>query len=127
MRGQVRPRQQRAKIIISIANTATGVPIVATRRAQTTLLVQDHQTIVLGGLRVNRSTLTRTKVPGLGDVPGLRMLFRSTASDEVDTEILLFLTTHIIESPPVMPHERLVYEELSNTPRNPDVQPLLWR
>lgn len=110
-----------------IAQTATGVPVVATRRAKTTLLVQDHQTIVLGGLRINRSTLTRTKVPGLGDVPAFKLLFRSTSSDETDTEILLFLTTHIIESPPIMPHERLVYEELANTPRNPQVQPHLWR
>ncbi len=119
---QIKPEQSSA-----IAATATGVPIVATRRAETTLLVQDRQTIVLGGLRVNSTTLTRSKVPGLGDLPGVKLLFRSTSSRETDTEILLFLTTHIIESPEVRQHERLVYDELANWPRQPETQPDLWR
>lgn len=110
-----------------IGDTVTGVPIVATRRAQTTLLVQDHQTVVLGGLRISSKTLTRTKVPGLGDVPAVKLLFRSTSKNDSDTEILVFLTIHIVESPTIRPHERLVYEELANMPRQPESQPALWR
>lgn len=110
-----------------IAQTATGVPIIASRRAETTLLVQDRQTIVLGGLRVNASSLSRTKVPGLGDVPAVKLLFRSTSTRERDTEILVFLTTNIVESPPIRPHERLVYDEISNWPRRPEASSDLWR
>lgn len=107
--------------------TPTGVPRVATRRANTTLLVQDHQTVVLGGLRINRKTLSQAKVPGLGDVPAVKLLFRSTSQDESDTEILVFLTSHIVESPPIRPHERLVYDELGNMPRKPNSSPALFR
>jgi type IV pilus assembly protein PilQ len=99
------------------ATTATGVPVVDTRRAETTLIVRDHQTIVLGGLRENRRVKGVTKVPLLGDLPGVKYAFRSVESDKRDTELLVFITVHIVESPPLLPHEQIKSEELANLPR----------
>ena len=105
----------------SIAGTtAIGVPIVDTRKAETTLIVKNHQTIVMGGLRENRNVNTITKVPFLGDLPGVKYAFRSVQSDKADSELLVFLTVHIVESPELMPEERIKAEELANMPRSPN-------
>jgi type IV pilus assembly protein PilQ len=103
----------------SIAGTtAIGVPVVDTRKAETTLIVKNHQTIVMGGLRENRNVNTLTKVPLLGDLPGVKYAFRSVQSDKDDSELLVFLTVHIVESPELLPEEQIKAEELANLPRN---------
>jgi type IV pilus assembly protein PilQ len=99
--------------------TITGVPIVDTRRAETTLIVQNHQTIVLGGLRENRKTKSMSKVPFLGDLPGLKYIFRSDNTSDEDTELLVFLTVHIVESPPLLASDEIKFDELANMPRKP--------
>lgn len=102
--------------------TITGVPILDTRRAATTLIVKNHQTIVLGGLRLNSKMKRLTKVPLLGDLPGVKYAFRSTTNDKDDSELLLFLTTHIVESPVMTAEDKIKFEELANTPRKPNSQ-----
>ena len=105
----------------SIAGTtAIGVPVVDTRKAETTLIIKNHQTIVMGGLRENRNVNTITKVPFFGDLPGVKYAFRSVQSDKADSELLVFLTVHIVESPELMPEDRIKAEELANMPRNPN-------
>jgi type IV pilus secretin PilQ/predicted competence protein len=105
----------------SIAGTTTtGVPVVDTRKAETTLIVKNHQTIVMGGLRENRNVNSITKVPFFGDLPGVKYAFRSVQSDKADSELLVFLTVHIVESPVLLPEERIKAEELANLPRNPN-------
>jgi type IV pilus assembly protein PilQ len=105
----------------SIAGTtAIGVPVVDTRKAETTLIVKNHQTIVMGGLRENRNVNTLTKVPFFGDLPGVKYAFRSVQSDKTDSELLVFLTVHIVESPILLPEERIKAEELANMPRSPN-------
>jgi len=105
----------------SIAGTTgIGVPIVDTRKAETTLILKDHQTIVMGGLRENRNVNTLTKVPFLGDLPGVKYAFRNVQSDKQDSELLVFITVHIVESPVLLPEEKLKAEELANLPRHPN-------
>jgi type IV pilus assembly protein PilQ len=99
--------------------TITGVPIVDTRKAETTLIVRNHQTVVLGGLRENRKIKSMAKVPFLGDLPGVKYAFRSVASNDRDTELLVFLTVHIVESPPLLAREEINFDELANMPRKP--------
>ena len=100
--------------------TVIGVPIVDTRKAETTLIVKNHETIVMGGLRENRNVNTLTKVPFLGDLPGVKYAFRSVQSDKQDTELLVFLTVHIVESAELQPGDRIKAEELANLPRRPN-------
>jgi type IV pilus assembly protein PilQ len=100
-------------------STPTGVPIVDTRRAETTLIVKNHQTIVLGGLRLDRKLKNIVKVPLLGDLPGIKYAFRSVDSSDSDTELLVFITVHIVESPPLLADQKLKFDEIANLPRNP--------
>ena len=107
--------------IIGVAGTTeTGVPRVDTRKAETTLIIKNHQTVVLGGLRENRTVTGVTKVPLLGDLPGVKYIFRSVSSSKVDTELLIFITVHIVESPELLPEDELKANELANLPRKPN-------
>ena len=66
------------------------------RSATTTLTVQDGHTVVIGGLMRNRTARTETKIPILGDIPILGMLFR-TRSDKLEkSNLILVLTPHIV-------------------------------
>jgi len=76
-----------------------GAPTVDTRKAETTLLVKDGQTVVLGGLRKRETTKGVDKVPVLGDMPLLGGLFRSETETETTNELVVFITTRIITEP----------------------------
>lgn len=66
------------------------------RTAKTTVMAQDGETIVIGGLLRKDITETHFKVPLLGDIPLLGMLFRKTVENETDTEVMVFLTPRIL-------------------------------
>ena len=71
-------------------------PVVDKRFAQTIALVNDGQTVVLGGLRKLETRTTVKKVPILGDLPMLGGLFRSETDSEEINELVVFITTTII-------------------------------
>ena len=77
-------------------DTVTQVPIVSTSEAETTVLVKDGVTIVIGGLRKDKREKTVKKIPLLGDLPGIGFLFRSTSDNVTATELVILLTPHII-------------------------------
>jgi type II secretory pathway component GspD/PulD (secretin) len=74
---------------------------------------------VLGGLRTNSNVKNITKVPLLGDLPGVKYAFRSVRSDKEDTELLVFITVHIVESAPLLADQKIKFDELANMPRKP--------
>lgn len=80
----------------SLTNTATGAPGTNTRSAQTTVIVRNGETIVIGGLISDRNETTISKVPVLGDIPILGWLFKSKAITRVRTELLIFVTTKLL-------------------------------
>jgi len=60
------------------------------------VLVDNGQTVVLGGIyEINKSNTT-TKVPGLGDIPGVGVLFRKTSRANSKAELLIFVTPRIL-------------------------------
>lgn len=72
------------------------VPVIDTRSLNTSVLVDDGQTVVLGGIyEINKSD-TVNKVPWLGDVPGVGFLFRSTQRINDKDELLIFVTPRIL-------------------------------
>jgi general secretion pathway protein D len=73
-----------------------GAVTINKRTANTTVVVADQQTVVLGGLMQDAYTTQRTKVPVLGDLPILGALFRSTKTMKKKTNLLLILTPHVI-------------------------------
>ncbi|MDR3692472.1 MAG: secretin N-terminal domain-containing protein [Fimbriimonas sp.] len=79
--------------------TTFNAPIVNQREAETTISAKDGDTIILGGMIRNQVTSTVNKIPLLGDLPLLGKLFRSSNSDHQKTELLVFLTPHIVRDP----------------------------
>ncbi|MHC4350539.1 MAG: type II secretion system protein GspD [Planctomycetota bacterium] len=75
------------------------VQILTKREATTTVTVRDGQTIVIGGLISDQYELRENKVPILGDIPLLGLLFRSEFEESTKTELLIVLTPHVITSP----------------------------
>lgn len=80
---------------------AAGVeaPVINSRRADTVVITPDGQTVVIGGLMQNLKTHTDTKIPLLGDIPLLGAAFRRRVTSDVKTELLIFLTPHIVKDP----------------------------
>jgi type IV pilus assembly protein PilQ len=72
------------------------IPTIDTREINTSVLVDNGQTVVLGGIyEINKSNTT-TKVPGLGDIPGVGVLFRKTSRANSKAELLIFVTPRIL-------------------------------
>jgi len=76
--------------------TAAGDLLTITREAKTTAIVQDGQTVVIGGIMRDRIQNTTNKVPLLGDIPILGWLFKSRTRTADKVNLLLFITPHII-------------------------------
>ena len=81
-----------------ILPSATGgsVPSIDTREITTQVLVNDGQTVVLGGILETERRDTVNKVPFLGDIPGLGWLFRSKGKTDNKDELLIFVTPKIL-------------------------------
>jgi general secretion pathway protein D len=73
--------------------------ITSKRQVENVVVVQDNQTIVIGGLIGNTQTEVQTKIPVLGDIPILGVLFRGKSNTERRTNLLIFLTPHVINEP----------------------------
>ena len=73
-----------------------GAVSITKRTANTTVVVQDQQTVVIGGLMSDEYTTSRTKVPILGDLPLLGALFRTSDVQKRKKNLLLVLTPHVI-------------------------------
>ena len=73
-------------------------PTISKQNAVTTSVVADQQTIVIGGLITDNQVETTTKVPVLGDIPILGMLFRHKSSLTKKRNLLIFLTPYIVRS-----------------------------
>jgi len=73
-------------------------PDIGRREISTTVRVKDGQTIVLGGLLQDNGSKTVNKVPILGDIPLLGRLFRSKSDDSSKTELVMYITPHILKN-----------------------------
>ena len=76
-----------------------AAPIIDIRSADTVVITPDGQTVVIGGLMRNDSGEVVTKIPLLGDIPLLGNLFKHKTSSSAKTELLIFLTPHVIAAP----------------------------
>jgi general secretion pathway protein D len=84
-------KQDSTAILISIGPTTTK------RSTKTSVVVKDDQTVVIGGLIQEREEENITKIPLLGDMPLLGYLFKQTSVSKTKTNLLVFLTPHIIK------------------------------
>ncbi|HBG61094.1 MAG: hypothetical protein A2Y03_11530 [Omnitrophica WOR_2 bacterium GWF2_38_59] len=80
---------------VTTSNNNT-IPVVETSEAETNVMVKDGVTIVIGGLIKEEKIRTTKKVPLLGNIPFLGNAFKNESDKVSKTEIVLFLTPHII-------------------------------
>jgi general secretion pathway protein D len=85
--------------LTATAFTSATQPVTLKRTVDTTVIVRDNQTIVIGGLIDDTTTVNESKVPVLGDVPILGWLFRDRSESKTKTNLYIFLTPRVIKNP----------------------------
>jgi len=80
----------------SVAPGTGNVPAINTNAINTSVWVENGDTIVLGGVFREETTTTESKTPLLGDIPYLGRLFKRTNNANRRTELLIFITPRII-------------------------------
>jgi general secretion pathway protein D len=75
----------------------SSAPIINIRSADTVVVTPDGQTIVIGGLMQTQKVKNEQKVPFLGDIPLIGMLFKHNVTGDAKTELLIFLTPTIVK------------------------------
>ena len=90
--------------IEAVTDTGAGgsvayVPTISKRSVKTTMTVPDGQTIVIAGLTRNDETTIKKRIPILGDIPIIGWPFRWNSTSKIRTNILIFVTPRIIETP----------------------------
>ena len=83
--------------IISTGGLGGTVPSIDTRAVETQVLVEDGQTVVLGGIYETERRETISKVPFLGDIPAIGVLCRNKQMQNDKSELLIFVTPRILE------------------------------
>jgi type II secretory pathway component GspD/PulD (secretin) len=83
-------------VIGRVQLSSSDVPIVDTRKFDTTAVVRDGETVVLGGLRKKDTTLQINKIPILGDLPVLGNLFKFEGETTAVNELVIFITPRIM-------------------------------
>lgn len=85
-----------------VTGSGSQFPQLVTRTMGADVAVQSGETVVLGGLAQNSLSKKTTKVPILGSIPLLGWLFRSEYDENTRTEIIVFLTPRVIDTPAQM-------------------------
>ncbi|GAA4648443.1 type 4a pilus secretin PilQ [Kistimonas scapharcae] len=80
----------------STGGSSSSVPSIDKNEVQTKVLVNDGETLVIGGIFNNIQTQGKSKVPLLGDLPGVGALFSRTTNSNIKKEVLIFITPKII-------------------------------
>jgi type II secretory pathway component GspD/PulD (secretin) len=85
---------------VSNGTVTAGIPSQSTTEVTTQVLVDNSQTVFIGGLIKRNQTDSREKVTGLGSIPVLGALFRSESKTSLNTETVVMITPHIIVEQP---------------------------
>lgn len=101
----------------------TSTPTTFTRTANTTVVVHNGETVVIGGMIGQDTTSGEYKVPLLGDIPGLGWLFKSHSNSQEKTNLYIFITPRIVENPAeladIYQSKREEMERVHNIPGDP--------
>ncbi len=81
--------------VVQVGNTS--VPSIITRQIQTAVEIKSGETLVIGGLKSSTKSAAKTKVPFLGSIPILGLLFTTTTVVEEQKSLFLFITMEIVK------------------------------
>lgn len=96
---------------ITAEDKKTEIPIVTTSETETTIMIKDDTTIMIAGLKKDKRVKEVKKIPILGDIPGLGYLFRSTKDAVTKTELVVFLTPHIVSGDEPIEYSSLTHDK----------------
>jgi type IV pilus assembly protein PilQ len=99
------------QVMVSGTDISYAQPVVDRREADTTLIVKNGQTVVLGGLKKKEVNQQINKVPLLGDLPLVGGLFRFKGEETINSELLVFITPWIVEQPTMTENETRAFGE----------------
>jgi general secretion pathway protein D len=80
-------------------SVGVAAPVIDRRSADTVVVTPNGQTVIIGGLMRTQKTEGESKIPFLGDIPGLGFMFKRKVQGDSKTELLIFLTPHIVKQP----------------------------
>jgi hypothetical protein len=95
---KVRPEVSALDFSNAITLQGFRIPALSTRRTETEIELNDGQTFAIAGLLNNTMNSTMQKIPGIGDIPILGLLFRSKAAQKNRTELVVMITPHILRN-----------------------------
>ena len=91
--------QELTKLDSSASQSSPDRPTTFKRQIETTIIVEDTNSVVIGGLIDESLTKTEYKTPCLGDVPALGWAFKSVSKGEDKTNLYVFLTPRVVKNP----------------------------
>jgi type II secretory pathway component GspD/PulD (secretin) len=74
----------------------TQIPIVTTSESETMIMVKDGTTIIIAGLKKDQQEKEEKKIPILGDIPILNLFTKNKRTENIKTELVIFITPHVI-------------------------------
>jgi len=83
-------------VVSSVTGFSQGYPTISQREAETSASVRDGETFVIGGLTLDNSLTTKSKIPILGDIPLLGQAFRLNKTNNTKTDLYIVITPHIV-------------------------------
>jgi general secretion pathway protein D len=84
--------------VTKMSGTQTSTPTTLKRTAKTTVVVKDKETVVIGGLIDDSTSVDNNQVPLLGDIPILGWLFKSKSKGRDKTNLFIFITPHVVRN-----------------------------
>ena len=93
---KVRPEVSTLDFNNAIVLQGFRIPALATRRTETEIELENGQTFAIAGLLNNTMNSTMQKIPGIGDIPILGLLFKSKAAQKNQTELVVMITPEIL-------------------------------
>jgi pilus assembly protein CpaC len=111
MVSEVSDLSQTGSPFVSVTGVTSVLPSFSVRRADTTVQLNDGQSFVIAGLIKNNMTETIKRFPGLGEIPVLGALFRSSEFQKDQTELMFVITPRLVKpmaAPPRLPTDNHV-------------------
>jgi len=106
-----------AVAIKSQQKVKSTVPVVQVRELDSVLKLKSGQVVVMGGLMEDRASYTTASIPLLEDVPLFGELVKGKDDDRTTTELVIFLTAHIIEDATIVEADERIYNTYVEDPR----------
>jgi type II secretory pathway component GspD/PulD (secretin) len=108
--------EQNVETSKSTVSGVVGIPIVDTRKIKSSLLLEDSQILVIGGLRRKETKKQTNQIPILGDLPIVGLAFKSTDTVEDNSELLVILSPHIYKGERPADAEMQKFNEITQRP-----------